>query len=88
MELFRSDFEAERDARQSLAGEKDSLQQEIRLLKRQLEGGVESTYVAPTNNSEDVGTATYECPKCSLKFLNNEALNNHLDVCLNEAMFP
>lgn len=93
MELFRTDFEAEREARQSLAGEKDALEQELRLLKRQLEESVESSYVSvsarPTGLPEDTNAlAKYECPKCNFSFTNNDALNNHLDVCLTQHMFP
>ncbi len=93
MELFRTDFEAEREARQSLAGDKDALEQELRLLKRQLEGTVASSYVSvstrPSSSQEDnTILATYECPKCNFQFASNDALNNHLDVCLTQHMFP
>lgn len=89
MELFRSDFEAEREARQTLAGEKDTLQQEIRLLKRQLEGTVENSFVSVSGHpSDDVVVTSFECPKCNLAFQSNDALNNHLDVCLTQHMFP
>lgn len=89
MEQFRNDFEAEREARQNLAGQKDAMEQEIRLLKRQLEGAVESSYVSvSTTNAQEVEVATYMCPKCSFKYQSNEALNNHLDVCLNQPMYP
>ena len=90
MELFRTDFEAEREARQSLAGDKDAMEQEIRLLKRQHEGRVENSYVSVSTRSseDDVVVTSYECPKCSLSFQSNDALNNHLDVCLTQHMFP
>ncbi|XP_057370035.1 NF-kappa-B essential modulator-like [Daphnia carinata] len=89
MELFRSDFEAEREARQTLAGEKDTLEQEIRLLKRQLEGTVENSFVSVSGDpSDDVVMTSFECPKCNLAFQSNDALNNHLDVCLTQHMFP
>lgn len=90
MELFRNDFEAEREARQNLAGQKDAMEQEIRLLKRQLDGrGVESSYVSVSSgNVQDMDVAAYQCPKCGFKYQSNEALNNHLDVCLNQQMYP
>lgn len=94
MELFQTDFEAERDARQNLAGEKDAMEQEIRLLKRQMNAKApESSYIAVVTRSpqEPVASAetpTYQCPKCNFKFQTNEALNNHLDICLNQHMYP
>nr|CAH0100657.1 unnamed protein product [Daphnia galeata] len=91
MELFRTDFEAEREARQSLAGEKDAMEQEIRLLKRQLEGAsVENSFVSVSTRppEDDIVVTSYECPKCNLAFHSNDALNNHLDVCLTQHMFP
>ncbi len=90
MELFRTDFEAEREARQSLAGDKDALEQENRLLKRQLEGAVENSYVSVSTrpSEDDVVVTSYECPKCNFAFQSNDALNNHLDVCLTQQMFP
>jgi hypothetical protein len=91
MELFRTDFEAEREARQSLAGDKDAMEQEIRLLKRQLEGAsVENSFVSVSTRppEDDIVVTSYECPKCNLAFHSNDALNNHLDVCLTQHMFP
>lgn len=89
MELFRTDFEAEREARQTLAGQKDAMEQELRSLKRQLEGAVENSYVTvPAEPLQTLEVETYECPKCSFKYQSNEALNNHLDVCLNQQMYP
>ncbi|XP_046446228.1 NF-kappa-B essential modulator-like isoform X1 [Daphnia pulex] len=90
MELFRTDFEAEREARQSLAGDKDAMEQEIRLLKRQLEGAVENSFVSVSTrpSEDDVVVTSYECPKCNFAFQSNDALNNHLDVCLTQQMFP
>lgn len=90
MEQFRNDFEAEREARQNLAGQKDVMEQEIRLLKRRLDAtSIESSFVAvSTPNAQDVEVPTYVCPNCSFKYQSNEALNNHLDVCLNQQMYP
>lgn len=89
MELFRSDFEAEREARQTLAGQKDAMEQEIRRLKRQLEDTVENAFVpVSAQSSDDIVVTSFECPKCSLAFQSNDALNNHLDVCLTQQMFP
>jgi hypothetical protein len=97
LELYQSDFEAERNARQNLAGEKDSLSQELRLLKRQLEhtiGAASFSSASVRTTAEGVPgqqiseTNVYECPKCNFKYSSVDLLNNHLDVCLNEHMFP
>ena len=93
LDLYQSDFEAERDARQKMAGEKDAVCQELRLLKRQLEHTIGAASSASVRTKvESVPTATeanmYECMKCNFNYSSLELLNNHLDVCLNEHMFP
>lgn len=94
VELYQADFEAEREARQQLAGEKETLTQEIRVLKRQLEetscnGGASTSSATARPAEEELATVSaFVCPKCSFKYPTNEALNNHLDVCLTQHMFP
>ena len=108
MDLFRADFEAEREQRQTLAGEKDELEREVRLLKRQLDDrSMESSYISVSSSGQRRSSSqpaadpvvnptitspsqveSYDCPKCNFKFQSNEALNNHLDICLNQHMFP
>ena len=93
IELYKTDFEAERDARQNLAGEKETLAQELRLLKRKLIATDQAAIATPVAaaaaslvEQEDVNS--YSCPKCNFNFSSMDSLNNHLDVCLNQQMFP
>ncbi len=95
MELYQTDFEAERAARQNLAGEKDVLAQQVRLLKRQMENlqssRPSSAASGPVSTSASVPEATLtqlECPKCRFAFTTMDSLNNHLDICLSQHMFP
>lgn len=91
LELYESDFEAEREARQSLAGEKDALAQELRILKRKIEV-LQLNLPSSLMNAHDADASqnpqSYECPKCSFKYSTFDSLNNHLDECLNQQMFP
>ena len=87
IELYKNDFEAERDARQNLAGEKETMAQEIRLLRRKLETRPLAAPAA-ANVLDEENENTYECPKCSFAYSSMDSLNNHLDVCLNQQMFP
>ena len=68
---------------------------ELRTLKRQVEstiGPVSVSAPIKTNRvpKEQASTepTVYECPKCNFKYSSVDLLNNHLDVCLNEHMFP
>jgi len=100
IELYKTDFEAERDARQNLAGEKDTMAQEIRLLKRKLADAghvaaapAASVAAAPVRepaspHKQENNVESYDCPKCSFNYSSVDSLNNHLDVCLNQHMFP
>jgi len=93
IELYKTDFEAERDARQNLAGEKDAMAQEIRLLKRKLletsQVAVSTPVAATATLAEPENDAnSYICPKCNFNYSSVDSLNNHLDVCLNQHMFP
>ena len=95
LDLYQSDFEAEREARQNLAGEKDAVCQELRILKRQIESTIGPISVSAAiktkcvpNEEQSAEPTVYECPKCNFKYSSVELLNNHLDVCLNEHMFP
>jgi len=80
-----------------MAGEKDAVCQELRLLKRQLEhtiGAASSASVrtkvesVPRQQPTATEANVYECMKCNFNYSSLELLNNHLDVCLNEHMFP
>ena len=95
MELYQTDFEAERSARQNLAGEKDILAQQVRVLKRQMENLQSSrpssaaSGTGPISASVPEATLTQlECPKCRFSFTTMDSLNNHLDICLSQQMFP
>lgn len=87
------DFEAEREARQNLAGEKEALVQEIRSLKTRLAeaSGSSGASAAPSSVSteqEYTVVGAYSCPKCNFQYATMETLNNHLDVCLTQHMYP
>jgi len=91
VELYQADFEAERLARQNLAGEKEILAQKVRSLMRQLEAQSQvydgTANVTAITAQHEVVT-NMECPKCKFNFTTMDSLNNHLDVCLAQTMFP
>ncbi len=93
MDLYQIDFQAEREARQNLAGEKETLAQEVRQLKRRLEetslnSSASASMPSPQIEQEYSLVGNYECPKCSFKYHTMDTLNKHLDVCLTQHMFP
>ena len=90
LDLYKIDFEAEREARQNLAGEKEALVQQIRLLKINGTDEEVGEIGAPSLQTEQDYTVvgSYCCPKCNFKYPTVESLNNHLDVCLTQHMFP
>ncbi|XP_055690690.1 NF-kappa-B essential modulator [Lutzomyia longipalpis] len=89
-EIFERDFEAERAARTVLAGEKEQLLADLRLLQNrheQLIGEMEgmrnprSGYPHP----ESQRTRQFRCPVCSRLFLDLSTLNSHVNGCLDNS---
>uniref|UniRef100_A0A1L8DTU2 Putative polyubiquitin binding domain of nemo n=1 Tax=Nyssomyia neivai TaxID=330878 RepID=A0A1L8DTU2_9DIPT len=89
-EIFERDFEAERAARTVLAGEKEQLLADLRLLQNrheQLIGEMEgmrhprSGYPHP----ESQRPRQFRCPVCSRVFLDLSTLNGHVNGCLDNS---
>ncbi|XP_055701445.1 NF-kappa-B essential modulator isoform X2 [Phlebotomus papatasi] len=87
-ELFERDFEAERAARTVLAGEKEQLLADLRLLQNrheQLIGEMESMRNPRSGypHPESQRSRQFRCPVCSRLFLDLSTLNSHVNDCLD-----
>ncbi|KAK3907435.1 NF-kappa-B essential modulator, partial [Frankliniella fusca] len=91
VEVYRTDFIAERDCREKLAGEKEQLAEDLRRLHRRNLELQEQRTMTPvqgeqTSNSsveqpeEESQNSSYRCPICQIiSFRTLQALNEHLD---------
>ncbi|KAE8744466.1 IKKgamma [Frankliniella occidentalis] len=96
VEVYRSDFIAERDCRERLAGEKEQLAEDLRRLHRHNLELMESRNVNAAQGGETVNRNvelpaeetqnSYRCPICQIMtFRTLQGVNEHIDRCLGDA---
>ncbi|XP_023288099.1 NF-kappa-B essential modulator isoform X2 [Orussus abietinus] len=97
LDVFENDFKEEREARQALLQEKETLLQHINGLQQRnqlLETAVRGTFnsTEPTSHEENsqsqvskdnLTASPFVCPVCCTSFLTVEPLQVHVEECLN-----
>ncbi|XP_026463811.1 NF-kappa-B essential modulator-like isoform X3 [Ctenocephalides felis] len=96
LDIYKEDFETERKARATLAGEKDNAVSDLRKLQQRNEELLQrlkniaeqnKSTAAPTappnDNSSSSTQMVYPCPICQFAFYTIQALENHVERCLN-----
>lgn len=98
VEVYKTDFELERAARQEIAGEKERLIQDIQLLQRRNQALIDNAANRPSSSSSEPKPAKratappaaagaedeLPCPICEKAFKLNE-LERHVNYCLEKA---
>lgn len=69
MELYQTDFNAEREAREKLVGEKEEMAEQVRALQRRIKELEGSNPAKPSSSSEEpAASASAPTPKVATSF--------------------